>query len=104
MDIDTKSALSLYGMEGAETEKLSSNKAAFKIKNGGKTYMMKIFGAENDYDIIPGERIYHTRGQIILEMEILEKLAGGPAESAVPVRNLSGETVSVIKSGTAEEM
>ena len=91
-------------MYDIKTEPLNRDNDAYRLTdNSGKRFFLKIYGKNNDYDIIPGERVYHTYEQIQLESEILRLLSCGVLKTAVPIQNRYGSFVTTLASGTDSE-
>ncbi len=89
-------ALSLYDINAEKTDAVNKDSDAFKITDDvGKCYFLKIYAA-NDYDIIPGERVYHTLEQIHVETEILQLLSDSSIKVQHPIQNKNGELVTTV--------
>ena len=87
-------ALSFFDIDIQSIENLNS-KSAYKLSDAANThYFLKIYGKDNDYDIIPGERVYHTYEQLELESEILLLLSDSTTKTAMPFRNKNRELVT----------
>jgi len=92
-----KQALSFYDINVIKTEALNDDNDAFKLTDDTDSrYFLKIYGQNNDYDIIPNERVYHTYEQIQLESEILLLLSGSALKTAVPIKNINGGFVTTL--------
>ena len=88
--------LSFYNIDVKSTETLNEDNDVFKIiDNTDNCYFLKIYG-NNNYDIIPGENIYHTYEQIQLESEILLLLSDSVLKTAVPFRNKNCDFVTTL--------
>ena len=102
MDDMIKYALTLYGIEPSEHEEINDH--CFKItdKTGCK-FILKIYNKANDYDIIKGARLYHTREQLQTEAEILLALSATILKTPSPVKNNNNNFVSEIGTDTDGE-
>ena len=90
-----KHALTLYDITVKAIEYLNDDRDVARVTDeGGRSYFLKLYGKANDYDIIPGQRVYHTRPQIQAETEILLLLAEGGFKTARPVKNSGGQYVT----------
>ena len=97
MNDNVKRALSYYDIGANTVVSLNDDDDAFKLTDDeGKHYFLKIYGMNNDYDIIPGERVYHTYEQIQLESEILLLLSDSALKTAVPMKNKDGGFVTTL--------
>ena len=105
MNDRAKQALSFYDMDIKSAEPLNDDNDAYYLTDEmGVYYFLKIYGKDNDYDIIPGERIYHTYEQIQLESEILCLLSGTVIKTAEPIKNKDGSFVTTLASGSDGEL
>ena len=92
-----KHALSFYDINVKSTEALNDDNDAFKLTDKADSrYFLKIYGKNNDYDITPNERVYHTYEQIQLESEILHLLSDSALKTAVPIKNINGDFVTTL--------
>ena len=90
--------LSFYNINAKSIINQNEDNDVFKATdNKGESYLLKIYKKNNNYDIIPGENIYHTYKQIQIESEILYLLADSALGTAVPIKNKSGEFVTVFE-------
>ena len=89
--------LLFYDMKVKSAESLDDDNDTFKlIDNSDNQYFLKIYGKSDDYDIIPGERVYDTYEQIQLESEILLLLSDSILKTAVPLKNKNGDFVTTL--------
>ena len=96
MEEKLKQALSFYDINVKSMESLNDDSDAFKLTdNTNNRYFLKIYGKNNDYDIITG-RVYHTYEQIQIESEILLLLSDSMLKTAVPLKNKNGGFVTTL--------
>ena len=104
MNDKIKPALAFYEIGIKNAEALNEDGDAYKLTDcAGVRYFLKIYGKENDYDIIPNIRVYHTYEQIQTESEILCALAGSALNTAVPIKNICGGYVTALAPGSDGE-
>jgi len=97
MSDELKQALSNYNIDVKSIDSLNDDNDVFKVTDDNdQHYFFKIYGMDNDYDIIPGKRVYHTYEQIQLESEILMLLSDSTLKTAVPIRNKDGDFVTTL--------
>ncbi|MCL2351763.1 MAG: phosphotransferase [Firmicutes bacterium] len=100
MSDEIRRILSCYSFAAKDAHSLNNDNDVFRVTDDrGNRYFLKIYGNDNDYDIIPGERIYHTYEQVRIESEILNLLSTGGMKTAVPVSNKKGEFVTALAPG-----
>jgi len=96
MDIMARQALSYYDIVAKTAENLHLH-GTFKITDDeNQNFFLKIYGIDDDSDIVPGERVYHTYEQIQLESEILLLLSGSALKTAAPIKNRDGDFVTTL--------
>ena len=96
--------ISTYGITNASINRLAENKEAYKVTDDSqKNYFLKIYNIRDGDDMIPNENVYHTHELIHNEMEMLHLLSGGALETAVPIKNIMGEWVTILPPGTQND-
>jgi len=90
-------ALSCYALNVKNIENLNHNGSYKLTDDKNKKYFLKIYGKNNDDDIIPGERVYHTYEQLQIESEILNILSKSVMKTAAPLKNINGGFVTVLE-------
>ena len=98
----TKQILSFYDMDIKSAENLNHNDSFKLTDNADNRYFLKIYGKNNDYDIITG-RVYHTYEQIQLESEILFLLSDSVLKTALPLKNKNGDFVTILTPDSSGE-
>jgi len=89
--------LSFYDFTVKNIEKFDKDKEVFKITDdNGINYFLKIYEKSGGYDITNGENIYYTYDQIKLESEILDLLSDSALKTAVPIKNKTGDFVTML--------
>ena len=104
MNEKIRQALLFYDKNIVSAEALNDDNDAFMLTDGASCrYFMKIYGKCNDYDIVPGERVYHTYEQVNNEAKILRLLSDGVLKTAAPIKNINGEYVTTLQPDTCGE-
>jgi len=98
MEDKTNQILSFYNLNIQNRISQNESNEVYKITDDKENqYLLKIYGKNNAYDIIPNEIIYHTLEQIQVESDILNLLANSELGTAIPIKNKANEFVTVIE-------
>ena len=85
-----------------DTETLNDDNDVFKLTDiTNNHYFLKIY--QNNYDITPGDNVYHTYEQIQLESEILLLLSDSVLRTAEPLKNKNGDFVTTLTPDSNDE-
>ena len=102
MEDKVNQILSSYNLNVRNLISQNESNEVYKIIDDKENqYLLKIYGKNNAYDIMPNEIIYHTLEQIQVESDILNLLANSRLGTAIPIKNKTNEFVTVLKNEAA---